>query len=93
MAQKCYYLEGQPCLPWNVDQKHPLRLPEDSDPEKSTCIQPDPDLDAIWRLAVGLDLGSRSVLEAEVLLWRICKAKSVPSEAIERALNEEWERK
>ena len=48
-------------------------------------------MDAIWRLAVGLDLGSRSVLEAEVLMWRICNAKSMPRKAIERALNEEWE--
>lgn len=61
-------------------------------PAKSSYVQPDPDLDEIWRVAVGLDLGSRSVLEAEVLMWRICNAKNIPREAIERALNEEWEK-
>lgn len=53
--------------------------------------QPDADLDAIWRVAVGLDLGSRSVFEAEVLMWRICKAKSMSHDAVHRALNEDWE--
>ena len=53
--------------------------------------QPDPDLDAVWRLAVGLDLGSRSVLEAEVLMWRICNAKSLSIDVTRRALNDEWE--
>jgi hypothetical protein len=61
-------------------------------PEKSSYTPQDPDLDAIWRLAVGLDLGSRSVLEAEVLLWRICNAKAMSRESMERALNEEWEK-
>lgn len=76
-----------------MDEKYPSRLPEEGAPEKSSYVSPDPDLDAIWRLAVGLDLGSRSVLEAEVLMWRICKAKSMPREAVERALNEDWESK
>lgn len=72
-----------------MDQKPPSQPTEAS--EKSSYVQPDADLDAIWRLAVGLDLGSRSVFEAEVLMWRICNAKSMPREAIKHALNEEWE--
>ena len=74
-----------------MDGKPPARVPAEGSAEKSSYVQPDADLDAIWRLAIGLDLGSRSVLEAEVLMWRICNAKSMPREAIERALNEEWE--
>ncbi len=74
-----------------MEQKQTPREPTESAPEKSSYVQPDADLDAIWRLAIGLDLGSRSVLEAEVLIWRICNAKSMPREAVERALNEEWE--
>lgn len=65
----------------------------DDEPSKKgpQSAQPDPDLDAIWRIAAGLDLGSRSVLEAEVLMWRICRAKSMPRDATRRALNEDWE--
>jgi len=86
------YLASHWCLPWTVDQKQTSWLPKDEGvPEKSSYAQPDADLDAIWRLAVGLDLGDRSVLEAEVLMWRICNAKSMPRRAIERALNEQWE--
>src|SRR5437667_12259773 len=59
--------------------------------EDSDTGHPDPDLDAIWRIAAGLDLGSRSVLEAEVLMWRICTAKSMPPDVIRRAQNQEWE--
>ena len=79
------------CLLWRVDQTPPSPFEKNGNAEKSSYVPPDPDLDAIWRLAVGLDLGSRSVLEAEVLMWRICNAKSMPRKAIERALNEEWE--
>jgi hypothetical protein len=74
-----------------MDGKPSSRVPAEGSAEKSSYVQPDADLDAIWRLAIGLDLGSRSVLEAEVLMWRICNAKSMPRAAIERALNEEWE--
>jgi hypothetical protein len=42
-------------------------------------------------VAVQLDLEDRSVLEAEVLIWRICAAKSLPPDAIRRALRGEWE--
>jgi hypothetical protein len=43
------------------------------------------------RIIAGLDIEDRSVLEAEVLIWRICSAKSVPAAAIRRALRGEWE--
>jgi hypothetical protein len=80
-----------------VEIKQPLRvLPKGVKNIPDRCqengySQLDPDLDDIWRLAIGLDLGNRSVLEAEVLMWRICKAKSLPRDAMRRALNEEWE--
>jgi hypothetical protein len=79
-----------------VDKKSPTQttdakyLSENENSGQEQSAQPDPDLDAIWRVAVGLDLGSRSVLEAEVLMWRICNAKSMPRDAIRKALNEEW---
>jgi len=80
-----------------MDKKQPSRsadakcLSGSEYPEQEhQYAQPDPDLDAIWRIAAGLDLGSRSVLEVEVLMWRICTAKSMPQDAIRRALNEEW---
>jgi hypothetical protein len=30
----------------------------------------------VWRASIGLDLADRSVLEAEVLIWRIVRQKS-----------------
>ena len=54
-------------------------------------VPSDSDLDALWKIELGLDLEGRSVLEAEVLMWRICSAKHVPTAAIRRALREEWE--
>ena len=74
-----------------MDQKQPSHPAEDTS-GKSSYVQPDAELDAIWRFAVGLDLGSRSVLEAEVLLWRICKAKAISPDTMNRALNEDWEK-
>jgi hypothetical protein len=37
-----------------------------------------PDLDdqQLWRARIGLDLADRTVLEAEVLIWRIVRQKS-----------------
>jgi len=37
-----------------------------------------PDLEdqQIWRASLGLDLADRTVLEAEVLIWRIVREKS-----------------
>lgn len=40
------------------------QLPED-DPQ--VCA------DALWRASIGLDLTDRSVLEGEVLIWRIAQ--------------------
>jgi len=80
-----------------VEMKWPWRVSSVESPGHcaNSCLedhaQPNPDLDAIWRLAAGLDLGRRSVLEAEVLLWRICTAKSMPAATIRRALNHDWE--
>ncbi len=31
----------------------------------------------LWRLCIGLDLADRTVLEAEVLIWRIAQQRSV----------------
>jgi hypothetical protein len=31
----------------------------------------------LWRLCIGLDLADRTVLEAEVLIWRIVQQRSV----------------
>jgi hypothetical protein len=59
--------------------------------QENQPLQHDLDGDAVWRIAIGLDLGSRSVFEAELLLRRICSAKSLPSDAIDRVLNENWE--
>jgi len=74
-----------------MGEKKPLRPSAQPPLEQSSQPRQDADLDAIWRLAVGLDLGDRSVLEAEVLLWRICQAKSMSRQSTERALSEEWE--
>jgi hypothetical protein len=52
-------------------------------------LLPDPDVDALWRAALPLDLESRSVLEAEVLMWRICTARSLSVDAITRSTNAE----
>jgi hypothetical protein len=37
-----------------------------------------PDLDDqhLWRACIGLDMADRTVLEAEVLIWRIVRQKS-----------------
>jgi len=79
---------NRPSLPPS-QSTDPSRLSADDRRARSNYWQPDPDVDAIWRTAIGLDLEDRSVLEAEVLLWRICSAKSVPPAAIFRALFED----
>jgi len=38
---------------------------------------PETDVQAAWRTSLALDLDQRSVLEAEVLLWRIYSKPSV----------------
>jgi len=68
----------------------PASLPEDAFSRASVPFEPDPDVEAVWRVAIALDSDDRGPLEAEVLLWRVCSAKSIPDAAIQRALSEEW---
>ncbi len=65
--------------------------PEDRLVHSLVCPDPDPDLDAVWNVAAGLDADDRGPLEAEVLLWRICSAKSIPAKVIQRAMCEDWQ--
>jgi hypothetical protein len=37
---------------------------------------PSPDDQLFWSASLGLDLADRTVLEAEVLIWRIVRQKS-----------------
>jgi hypothetical protein len=37
---------------------------------------PDPEDQQVWSASLGLDLADRTVLEAEVLIWRILRQKS-----------------
>jgi len=37
---------------------------------------PDPEDQRVWSASLGLDLADRTVLEAEVLIWRIVRQKS-----------------
>jgi len=37
---------------------------------------PDPEDQQVWSASLGLDLADRTVLEAEVLIWRIVRQKS-----------------
>ncbi len=53
--------------------------------------QVDSDLDSMWKLTLGLDLEGRSVLEAEVLMWRICSAKHLSAASLNRAIQNDWE--
>jgi hypothetical protein len=42
---------------------------------------PDPEDQQVWSASLGLDLADRTVLEAEVLIWRIVRQKSATQEA------------
>jgi hypothetical protein len=64
--------------------------PENGPFHSAPGLDPDPDLDAVWKVAAALDVDDRGPLEAEVLLWRICSAKSIPDTVIRRAVSEEW---
>jgi len=65
-----------------VEKQHPMLHPPTRVPavlqsrwdeqDAGPCL----DMDAIWRVSIGLDLANRTVLEAEVLSWRICFAKA-----------------
>jgi len=37
---------------------------------------PDPETQQVWNASLGLDLADRTVLEAEVLVWRIVRQKA-----------------
>jgi hypothetical protein len=39
-------------------------------------LMPGPDDQLLWSASLGLDLADRTVLEAEVLMWRIVRQKS-----------------
>jgi len=48
-----------------------------------------PDLDdqQVWRACIGLDLADRTVLEAEVLIWRVVREKCAT--LMRQSLNQE----
>jgi hypothetical protein len=46
-------------------------------PTSTDFLMPDLDDQHLWRVCIGLDLADRSVLEAEVLIWRILQQRSV----------------
>jgi hypothetical protein len=48
----------------------------------------DPEDQQVWRASIGLDLAERTVLEAEVLIWRIVRQKSATQ--MRHSLNQ-WE--
>ena len=37
---------------------------------------PDPEDQQVWNASLGLDLADRTVLEAEVLIWRIVRQRA-----------------
>ena len=39
-------------------------------------VMPDPEDQQVWNASLGLDLADRTVLEAEVLVWRIVRQRS-----------------
>jgi len=42
-------------------------------------IMPDPEDQQVWNASLGLDLADRTVLEAEVLVWRIVRQRAASS--------------
>ena len=45
-------------------------------PTSTDFLMPDLEDQRVWRASIGLDLADRTVLEAEVLIWRIVRQKS-----------------
>ena len=41
---------------------------------------PDPEDQQVWSASLGLDLADRTVLEAEVLIWRIVRQRARTAE-------------
>ncbi len=65
--------------PAMVEKQHPMSQPlreslqfqsRWDEQDAGPCL----DIHAIWRVSTGLDLADRTVLEGEVLVWRICSA-------------------
>jgi len=44
---------------------------------------PDPEDQQVWSASLGLDLADRTVLEAEVLVWRIVRQKSADAGSVD----------
>ncbi len=76
-----------------VPHVNPTNPPANENSNAHALPQADRDLNAVRRVADGLDAEDRGPLEAEVMLWRICSAKSIPDAAIRQAISEEWEPK
>jgi hypothetical protein len=43
-------------------------------------VMPDPEDQQVWNASLGLDLADRTVLEAEVLIWRIVRQRAATTE-------------
>jgi hypothetical protein len=43
-------------------------------------LMPDPEDQQVWNASLGLDLADRTVLEAEVLIWRIVRQRAATTE-------------
>jgi hypothetical protein len=41
---------------------------------------PEPEGQEVWNASLGLDLADRTVLEAEVLIWRIVRQRAAATE-------------
>ena len=74
-----------------VPHVRPTNPPANEHSNAHALPQAEADLDAVRRVADALDVDDPGPLEAEVMLWRICSAKSIPDVAIRRAISEEWE--
>jgi hypothetical protein len=55
-------------------------------------VMPDPEDQAVWNASLGLDLADRTVLEAEVLVWRIVRQRAAGSEESISRMDEKTDR-
>ena len=53
----------------------------------SDLLKSDFDDQEVWKACIGLDLADRTVLEAEVLIWRIVQQKSALTHQCARSWN------
>ena len=51
---------------------------------------PDPEDQQVWNASLGLDLADRTVLEAEVLIWRIVRQRSAIQDAAISKIETTW---